>query len=166
MDAVTLSTGSNYEFSDDNINWEVGTLEAISIKTPLTYQSKDGNKYEWYAFIRQIEPQPVFTQAMADNGELPQVGVECIGTSSRGLVMTEWEKGSIIFSSPTYTIFKTSNNIEFCCNHLLGQDFKYKPIDNRSDKEKAIDEIEKEFGEYTGGLKSAFEFAYNKWVGE
>jgi hypothetical protein len=74
------------------------------------------------------QPKPVFTQEMCDNGELPSVGMECVGTSSRGLVMTSWEKGSIIFASPTYTIFKTSNGIEFCCNHLVGQDFKYKPL--------------------------------------
>ena len=90
------------------------------------------------------QPKPVFTQAMADNGELPSVGMECFGTSSRGLVMTSWKKGFIIFFSPTYTIFKSSNGIEFCCNHRLGQDFKYKPLTPpKTDKEKAIDDMYK-----------------------
>ena len=77
---------------------------------------------------RRPQPTPEYTQEMADNGELPIVGVQCIGTSSRGGIMTSWRKGSITFTSPTYTIFKTNNGIEFCCNHLLGQDFTFKPL--------------------------------------
>jgi len=52
------------------------------------------SKYkEAYESIFFKKPQPVFTQAMADNGELPSVGMECCYSSSS---MVIWNKCTVI----------------------------------------------------------------------
>ncbi len=126
MKTVTVSVGEKYEFSDDNTNWEIGTLEAISLRVPLTYQSKNGNRYEWYSFVREVEAHPVFTQAMADNGELPQVGMELSFDGMIVIVVGFTSKGMPVFEMPNGMVDSFNSNNS------------YKPIDTRTDKEKAI----------------------------
>lgn len=71
----TLTIGGNYEFSDDNANWEGGELVCISHSVPLAYQSKSGNKREWYSSIREVkQASSTCTQKMTDSGALPSVG--------------------------------------------------------------------------------------------
>ena len=127
LDGYKYWLGSNgfLIVGDESVSMSIyGTTSRDSDNDVATNHKKS----DFHVLVTRPQPIPTYTQAMADNGEFPSVGVECVGTSSRGLVMTSWEKGSIIFTSPTYTIFKTSNGIEFCCDHLLGQDFKYKPL--------------------------------------
>lgn len=126
--STTLANCNWYAIcTDDEFNDLVSQMETNFGECYDTNVSKYKIAYK-ELLTKKPQPTLTYTQAMADNGELPSVGMECVGTSSRGPVMTSWEKGSIIFTSPTYTIFKTSNGIEFCCNHLVGQDFKYKPL--------------------------------------
>ena len=77
MDIVLLM-GNRYEFSDDKNDWEEGELYDYSDEPVQTkqYQSKSGDKTEWYLYIREIKPQPkpVFTQEMCDNKILPPIG--------------------------------------------------------------------------------------------
>ncbi|QDP67552.1 MAG: hypothetical protein Unbinned5350contig1004_59 [Prokaryotic dsDNA virus sp.] len=136
----TLSIGDNYEFSDNNIDWEIGKLLAISSDVPLTYFSKYNNHYEWYAFIRQPkevdnEAQPVFTQAMADAGELPQVGMECMILNTN-CSRPKYIKGLIKYIGDLM-IYAYVDSGERCDNVKT---LKFKPIDTRTDKEKAIEE--------------------------
>jgi len=109
-----------------------------------------------------IKPsQPVFTQAMADNGELPQVGIECnfettfftTVTSNRGVckpIAYHADKVWLDMFDSEYVI--NINVIEF------------KPIDTRTDKEKAIDEIM--LGNIGANTRELLSIVYDKWVGE
>ena len=104
--------------------------------------------------------QPVFTQAMADNGELPLVGMEVTIDSQVVQIVGITTKGKPIFELPSGYVDSFSANTNF------------KPIDTRTDKEKAVDEfIDKVFG--TGQLidRKLISLAYDafsgdKWVGE
>ena len=123
-----LNNSYQYNSSETTLYWDEWD------KTYTTYYGRMSR--ETLIYIATVEEfnnfkgdnVEVYTQEMADNGALPSVGMECVGTSSRGAIMTSWRKGSITFNSPTYTIFKTNNGIEFCCNHLLGQNFTFKPL--------------------------------------
>jgi len=75
---VEFTIGKDYEFSDDEIIWESGVLNNYSGDE---YQSKSGNKTEWYPYMREAKPQakPVYTKEMARFGALPSVGMEYQG---------------------------------------------------------------------------------------
>ena len=79
----------------------------------------------------------VFTQAMADNGELPLVGMECMVVDS-SLMNHEYEKCVILFVG----IYKVVYTSESCVERFSNLDeVIFKPIDTRTDKEKAIDDM-------------------------
>ena len=98
-----LKTGILYEFSDDNISWEIGVLEAISTSVPLTYQSKYFNKYEWHTFIREVASKPkpapaqAYTQEMADNGVQVEAGMK-FATEAGGYIAEYTNKKSVCFT--------------------------------------------------------------------
>ncbi len=82
----------------------------------------------------------VYTQEMADNGELPSVGMKCIAES----------KG-IVGGSYLVTVSQINDKGQFACIddngdyliHYPNEDKSesFKPIDTRTKKEKAIDEL-------------------------
>lgn len=96
----------------------------------------------------------VYTQEMADNGELLSVGMKAmingfereilLGPDSDGDYITMNGEGSYDFDSAN----------------------QFKPIDTRTKKEKAIDEIESELSKIAYSTRSALELAYDEWVGE
>lgn len=90
-------------------------------------------------YIARPVEKPVFTQAMADAGELPNVGMECNFDTS---FFTDKNSNNGICEIIAY--FKDKvwiNIINFeCVININVIDFK--PIDTRSDKEKAIDYME------------------------
>ena len=99
--------------------------------------------------------QPVFTQAMADNGELPQVGMEC--QTSTGKVIVKYA-GKNVFVTECGDGFESTLSKKGALHSL-------KPIDTRTDKEKAIDDILN--GGYSAGTtRELLSIAYVKWVGE
>ena len=95
----------------------------------------------------------VYTQEMADNGELLSVGMKAmingfereilLGPDSDGDYITMNGEGSYDFDSAN----------------------QFKPIDTRTKKEKAIDDIVKTL-ERSMAYKEAAEIIYNEWVGE
>ena len=95
----------------------------------------------------------VYTQEMADNGELLSVGMKAmikgfereilLGPDSDGDYITMNGEGSYDFDSAN----------------------QFKPIDTRTKKEKAIDDIVKTL-ERSIAYKEAAEIIYNEWVGE
>ena len=109
--------------------------------------------------FKELE-QPVFTQAMADKNELPPIDSEYLDEDNqlcKALFhFSSFVIGQMLDNPPIqqYPVFSTARND------------RVSVIDTRTDKEKAIDEITKEFIGYTSEVISAFEFAYNKWVGE
>ena len=147
MDIVLLM-GNRYEFSDDKNDWEEGELYDYSDEPVQTkqYQSKSGDKTEWYLYIREIKPQPAltYTQAMADDGELPSVGMEY----EHGIVLVGADKeGMYVISEHGISIIAELSAI--------------KPIDTRTDKEKLIEEFQSAlhdaFGTHTADDWSSIE---------
>jgi len=119
--------------------------------------------YRDYKFNYHLPPQaqPVFTQAMADNGELPLVGMECnfetafftTATSNRGVCKPiAYHAGKVWLDMFDSEYVININVIEF------------KPIDTRTDKERAIDEIM--LGNIGANTRELLSIVYDKWVGE
>jgi hypothetical protein len=108
--------------------------------------------------------QPVFTQAMADNGELPQVGMECMVVDS-SLMNHDYEKCVILFVG----IYKVVYTSESCVERFSNLDeVIFKPIDTRTDKEKAADEFIKDMTD-SDFIKEQFKktfLAGAEWAGE
>ena len=114
----------------------------------------------------------VYTQEMADNGELPSVGMECMayiyaGTSKQGNPMNSWVDGEFIGKCKSSNggfcfVFKAKDDI----HHVINANSHFKPIDTRTKKEKAIDEFMAE--NLKGGIsfKYLISKAYDDWVGE
>jgi hypothetical protein len=107
------------------------------------------------------EQQSVFTQAMADNGELPKAGMLCLINFPD--IDNAWYEYTIDFIGK-HMVVATCKEVAERTGHI--DNVYFKPIDTRTNKEKAIDEIREEYHAYTGEVTGAFEFAYNKWVGE
>ncbi|MCJ8293776.1 MAG: hypothetical protein MJK15_05150 [Colwellia sp.] len=93
---------------------------------------------QWLTCVSRQErlterPQPVFTQAMADNRELPQVGMDCL-FKKRGAL----EAGTVTAITKRFIIFTDS----FGDEHVRKLDeLTIEPIDTRTNKEKAIDDM-------------------------
>jgi hypothetical protein len=106
----------------------------------------------------------VYTQEMVDNGELPIVGMEFMG---KGYAHNEYTK--MWFKLEALGIYSGSVIAESCSEANEVQLYsEIKPIDTRTDKEKAIDELIKCIGshannEYARDLLSS---TYDEWVGE
>jgi len=106
--------------------------------------------------------KPVFTQKMADAGELPSVGMECM-VIDNSLMNHVYEKCVILFVG----IYKVVYTSDSCVERFSNIDeVKFKPIDTRTDEEKAFckywDSIE-----YATGVdshKSAMKKAFNAGV--
>ena len=81
--------------------------------------------------------QPVFTRSMADNGELPVVGMDCM-IHHECAAKDSWVKVYIVAVTEDYIISK-SNGSAFE-QHYHIKSLSFKPIDTRTDKEKAIDD--------------------------
>jgi len=158
----TLTTGDTYEFSDDEKTWELGTLNRISSTVPLTYQSKSVNKTEWFALIREVKPQSVFTKEMQAAGKLPEVGMQCMIKLNES-AQPESCKLLATFNDEAWILLYDGH----CTHSLKLRARMFSPIDNRTDKEKAIDEImTDEFIDNGLRARDLIEAAYDKWVGE
>lgn len=112
-----------------------------------------------------LKAQPVFTQDMADNGELPLVGSKCdfettfftAATSNKGTCEILAYHGGKVWI----------NTIDFDCVINLNV-IDFKPIDTRTDKEKAADEFIKDMTD-SDFIKEQFKktfLAGAEWAGE
>jgi hypothetical protein len=107
--------------------------------------------------------QPVFTQAMADNGELPVVGARITlryNFDSKRVT----HSGTVLFASGRNCILETEHG-EQCFK--IG-DYIYEAIDTRTDKEKAADEFIKDMTD-SDFIKEQFKktfLAGAEWAGE
>ena len=98
--------------------------------------------------FKELE-QPVFTQAMSDNGELPEKGVKCQGyvlaeTKTQGQPCNKWIEGYFIKKAQAPNggmcfLFESAGGHSY----ILNAESHIKPIDTRTDKEKAVDDIRK-----------------------
>ena len=95
----------------------------------------------------------VYTQAMRDEGEPPLAGMEC---EIRNGSITH--RGIIKYISNSHVIAElTSPNYE---QHFYAKGLKFRPIDTRTDKEKAIDSVYRSDLSVKENLKNA----YDEWV--
>tara|TARA_R100000951_G_scaffold2179_2_gene3711 strand:- start:4642 stop:5202 length:561 start_codon:yes stop_codon:yes gene_type:complete len=90
----------------------------------------------FYDFIPKPS-QPVFTQEMADNGELPEVGMEVLARYNFDSKQVT-HQGVVLYASKLHVILNTIHCNEW---HGLIGDYVIEPIDTRTDKEKAIDDL-------------------------
>ena len=85
----------------------------------------------------------VYTQEMADNGVLPSVGMDCLIYNAE-LMKPEYEKATIDFIGYHVIVYSSESCTERTCNLEL---VEFKPIDTRTDKEKAIEDLSKLVGD-------------------
>ena len=101
----------------------------------------------YYELTPKPQPKPVFTQAMADNGELPQVGMEFLiknKNATESWAQPDFHPAKMKAIGDELFIIESLPE----CNGLKESvgtinDYLFKPIDTRTDKEKAVDDIRK-----------------------
>ncbi len=109
----------------------------------------------------------IYTQEMYDNGELPSVGMECMyrDVNTGNYILVE----VMYISEWSIVIKKVSDgygqNVEIA-KHV--SDVTLKPVNQRTKKEKAIDELSKEYHEEFpfDNIRIMAGLAYDKWVGK
>ena len=88
--------------------------------------------------------KPVYTQEMADNGELPPVGISCM--------FKHQSEDNILFDDcfivgyskcGKFIIFHNHQN-QLMQHNIVNGSYRFKPIDTRTDEEKLIDQIAKQ----------------------
>ena len=105
----------------------------------------------------------LFTQEMSDNGELPSVGMECLimYTSSN-------YKGTITYMGDGVGVYRSKDNNKEYTFALVS--VKFRALDTRTDKEKAIDDIMKNNPAFIradeSDIRTVLNAAYDKWVGK
>lgn len=116
---------------------------------------------------KQLNPdnKPIFTQAMADAGELPPVGVKCIITPHNnlwGISRLDDYVGEVIYYEGETFVFKLDTKTLDSSSVFVSRTDKvdFKPIDTRTDREKAIDAA---LHEWPVADKATLEMAYDFW---
>ena len=108
--------------------------------------------------VKPKPAQPVFTQSMTDNGELPQVGMKVKHLAVDKFVMLPADANS------KYVLKSVNDMYSLALLHDI------EPIDTRTDKEKAIDAIMESNPAFIRAddldIRSVLNGAYVKWVGE
>jgi len=114
---------NNYQYTGEHMQQNV-------------FNSSNGYKIETLILIEKKPSKPVYTQSMADNGELPLVGVECVfkHTSWGGYI-----KAIVLAVTDEYLILKEVHSSHEQHYHL--KDISFKAIDTRTDEEKALDDL-------------------------
>ena len=107
--------------------------------------------------LHEPKDKPIYTQAMADAGVSPIVGMECLI-----FYPTNNHKGTITYMGKGVGAFHSEDaDIEYTFSLDV---VSFKPIDTRTDKEKAIDEFMDEHLKGGIAFKHLISLAYDKWV--
>ena len=102
------------------------------------------------------DAKPVFTQAMADKGELPPVESECMVVVDSTGIFKRYEV-MYISNSGAMVLRRVESGIDLVVDI---DSCEFKPIDTRTDKEKAVDQMFEDAE--VQGSKGAFERLYAK----
>ena len=131
MNAIICGIKTYNQCIDDmSTNYGRSSLKHLAIWQAGLKESKEA--------LDSIVKKPlVYTQEMADNGELPSVGMECLIYNAE-LMNPEYEKATIDFVGCHVIVYSSESCTERTCNLEL---VRFKPIDTRTKKEKAIDEL-------------------------
>tara|TARA_R110000868_G_scaffold162439_1_gene393644 strand:+ start:3683 stop:4570 length:888 start_codon:yes stop_codon:yes gene_type:complete len=148
------NTGWN---SLDVVNNNVGKINVTFISRPQSTPTETPEEKE--ALDSIVNKPLVYTQEMVDNGVLPSVGMKIKLQYNQSSQPIECE---LLFISDQYMIAKKDNFEQ----HYHRGTWKPEPIDQRTKKEKAIDELMAL--SLNGGIefKHLISKAYDEWVGE
>lgn len=157
MNAIICGIKTYNQCIDDmSSNYGRSSLKHLAIWQAGLKESKEA--------LDSIVNKPlIYTQEMYDNGESPSVGMECLFKMNG-----EYKAITVLYNSQEVMVFSyTFDGVRVedarvkSFNHI-----DIKPIDTRTKKEKAIDEIESELSKIAYSTRSALELAYDEWVGE
>lgn len=111
--------------------------------------------------------KPIFTQAMADAGELPPVGFKCLVTPHNGLWgitrIGDYAGEVIHYDDGEQFVFKLDTKTIDASSILVSRIDKvdFKPLDTRTEKQKEVDLA---LAEWPIADKPTLEFAYDYWL--
>ena len=134
---IELVIGEEYEFRDTLLeNWEVGILQNSSNGDGFRYQSRCGDKHEWWREIREVvkdqvdsNPKPVFTQDMFNDKKFPPIGSEIIARYMHDS-KTVVHQGEVLYISINHLILLVGG-LDIC---LRIGDYQCEPIKSHEDK--------------------------------
>ena len=118
----------------------------MTVSSGIWIHSFDTWQLKRRGVITRPKPQPVFTQAMADAGELPSVGMECILSISEFAAIHSQDKSynghhcEIVAHIDTLAVAIVRDENSDVCFTITANHTWFKPIDTRAEKEKAIDD--------------------------
>lgn len=170
--AVAVNEGHHDDLEVVDLLWRDKTSEEYGFKGYTEY-SLDGWKpylgkvYVEYKSVNSNDEKPVFTQAMADAGELPPVGFKCLVTPHNGLWgMTrigDYAGEVIQYCDGEQFIFKLDTKALDASSILVSRIDKvdFKPLEKRTEKQKAVDA---ELLEWPLLDKATLEYAYDLWA--
>ena len=112
-------------------------LGGISWTTSATHKDKicTRKEFEDYAKEQKQNDKPVYTQEMADNGELPPVGISCMFKhQSEDNIM--FDDCFIVGYSKCgkFIIFHNHQN-QIMQHNIVNGPYRFKPIDTRTDED-------------------------------
>jgi hypothetical protein len=120
------------------------------------------SREEFEAAKAKCKPKPIYTKEMQERGEFPAVGMEVE-------VYTDQHKNQTMRGEAVH-IGQSFGRQRFVvqCENWIGIFCidRIKPIDTRTAKEKAINEVIEKVGSYSGTSKKSLSIAYDKWVGD
>ena len=109
------------------------------------------------------QPKPVYTQEMCDNGELPPIGSEFIDVELNDIVDNTTVLAIAHDLKLKRVVYRRGSNLDDS-EYFGAVAHECKPIDTRTDKEKAIDKII--LGDAGANTRELLSIVYDKWVGE
>ena len=146
---------AKFDFDD----YKAGDFKISSLNASNRYWKVICTEEEFNQCVKELSEaklmsKPVYTQEMKDRGELPSVGMECISYGNRVVILLDADKQGDFVTMNANGIYEF-NAIE-----------DINPIDTRTDKEKAIDNLIEVFGSSSSRSWEMLSLAYDKWVGE
>ena len=118
---------------------------------------------EYFQFIPRPQPKPVYTQEMCDNGELPPIGSEFIDVELNDVGDNTTVLAIAHDLKLKRVVYRRGRNLDDS-EYFGAVAHECKPIDTRTDKEKAIDKII--LGDTGANTRELLSIVYDKWVGE
>ena len=144
--------GANKNYSVDENNYYICSREEFNqcVKEMMTNFNTSPTYSEYSGMLKvatelvEKHKQPVFTKEMQDAGKLPEVGMQCNFETTFFATVTSNTPNKGTCEILAYHGDKVwINIIDFDCV-INTKVIDFSPIDNRTDKEKAIDEMYKE----------------------
>ena len=108
--------------------------------------------------LPSVTAKPVYTQVMLNNGMYPVVGMKCL-FANRCDAHPIYKECTIEYIGDLYCVVILEDNRQGCSRI---SNYAFKPINKRSDKERAVDELHAEYPYKTAG--QLLSLAYDKWV--